>query len=153
MNHFEKFDPHFPFADRRRSRHRRSSLLAFLRATGSLDFDVMDASYVALQPIEVFERPSRDALPVDSLFRGAAIKVVGRIRGRMTSTARAIAMRCKTALVDPPRMMVTTMAFSKAFRVMMSRGFKSSSSSRRIAAPAARHSCSFSSDVAGAEAL
>ena len=56
--------------------------LAFLRATGSLDFDVMDASYVALQPIEVFERPSRDALPVDSLFRGAAIKVVGRIRGR-----------------------------------------------------------------------
>ncbi len=56
--------------------------LAFLRATGSLDLDVMDASYVALQPIEVFERPSRDAPPVDSLFRGTSIKVVGRIRGR-----------------------------------------------------------------------
>ena len=42
----------------------------------------MDASYVALQPIEVFERPSRDALPVDNLSRGMSIKVVGRIRGR-----------------------------------------------------------------------
>ncbi|MFQ5955196.1 MAG: SH3 domain-containing protein, partial [Kiloniellales bacterium] len=56
--------------------------LAFLRATGSLDLDVMDASYVALQPIEVFERPSRDAPPVDSLARGVTVKVVGRIRGR-----------------------------------------------------------------------
>ena len=34
----------------------------------------------------------------------------------------AMARRCKTALVEPPTAITTVMAFSKALRVMMSRG-------------------------------
>src|SRR3989344_4759250 len=42
-----------------------------------------------------------------------------------TSAARAIAMRCSTALVEPPSAITTVMAFSNAFFVMMSRGLMS----------------------------
>lgn len=82
--------------------------------------------------------------------------------------------RCSTTLVEPPRMWLTvtiqidkvsiihparaflarlfgnrttkrsSLAFSNAFRVMMSRGLISRSSISRIAAPARRHSCIFS---------
>ncbi len=55
--------------------------LNFLRATGPLEIDVMDVSYVALQPIDVFDRPNRDVAPVASLAQGATVKVVGRLRG------------------------------------------------------------------------
>src|SRR5487761_2762114 len=68
-----------------------------------------------------------------------------------TPTARAIAMRCSTALVDPPSTVTSTMAFSKAARVMMSRGLMSFSSKLRIAAPERTHSSSFSGSSAGVE--
>ncbi len=70
-----------------------------------------------------------------------------------TSTARAMAIRCSTALVEPPRAMTTTMAFSNALRVMMSRGLMSRSSSMRIAAPARRHSSSLAGSSAGIDEL
>ncbi len=70
-----------------------------------------------------------------------------------TPTERAIAIRCSTALVEPPSTIVTTIAFSNAARVMMSRGFKSSSSRRRIAAPARRHSSCFAGSSAGVDEL
>ena len=38
-----------------------------------------------------------------------------------TSASRAMASRCSTALVEPPKAMVTAIAFSNAFLVMMSR--------------------------------
>ena len=49
-----------------------------------------------------------------------------------TSTARAMAMRWSTALVEPPTAIMRTIAFSNAARVMMSRGLRSSSSRLRI---------------------
>jgi hypothetical protein len=70
-----------------------------------------------------------------------------------TSTAFAMAMRCSTALVEPPRAITITMAFSKASRVMMSRGLRSSSSRFRMAAPARKHSSSFSGSIAGVQEL
>ena len=57
-----------------------------------------------------------------------------------TSTARAIAMRCSTALVEPPTAITTAIAFSNASRVITSRGLMSFSMQLRI-------------DVAGAAAL
>ena len=72
---------------------------------------------------------------------------------RSTSTARAIAMRCSTALVDPPSTMTITIAFSNAVRVMMSRGLMSFSISARTTAPARRHSSSLAGSVAGVDEL
>ena len=46
--------------------------------------------------------------------------------------ARAMASRCSTALVEPPSAITTVIAFSKAARVMMSRGLMSALSSSRI---------------------
>ena len=60
-----------------------------------------------------------------------------------------MAMRWSTAFVDPPVTMTMRIAFSKAALVMMSRGLRSSSSNFLIAAPAALHSASFSSESAG----
>ncbi len=70
-----------------------------------------------------------------------------------TSTDRAMAIRCSTALVEPPSAMTITMAFSKASRVMMSRGLMSFSIRFRIALPAATHSSSFFGSVAGVDEL
>ena len=70
-----------------------------------------------------------------------------------TSTALAIAIRWRTALVEPPSAIVTAIAFSNASRVMISRGLMSFSIRMRIAAPALKHSSSFSGASAGAEAL
>ena len=58
-----------------------------------------------------------------------------------------------TAFVEPPTAMTTTMAFSNARRVMMSRGLRSSSRRLRTAAPAARHSSSLPGSSAGRDEL
>ncbi len=52
------------------------------------------------------------------------------------SAACAIASRCSTALVEPPRAITTRMAFSKERRVRMSRGFKPAFTRRTTASPA-----------------
>ena len=70
-----------------------------------------------------------------------------------TSAARAIAIRCSTALVEPPSAITTTIAFSNAARVMMSRGLRSRSSKLRIAAPARKHSSSLAGSSAGVDEL
>ena len=69
------------------------------------------------------------------------------------STDLAMAIRWSTALVEPPSTETITMAFSNASRVMMSRGFRSSSSRFLIAAPAREHSSSFAGSSAGVEEL
>jgi hypothetical protein len=66
-------------------------------------------------------------------------------------TACAMAIRCSTALVDPPSAMMITMAFSNAARVMMSRGLRSISSMCLMALPAMKHSSIFSGSSAGME--
>ena len=43
---------------------------------------------------------------------------------RSTPASRAIAIRCSTALVDPPVAATDAIAFSNAARVRMSRGFR-----------------------------
>jgi hypothetical protein len=64
-----------------------------------------------------------------------------------------MAMRCSTAFVEPPRAITTTIAFSNAARVMMSRGLMSFSSRFKIAFPAAWHSAIFCGSSAGVEEL
>ena len=70
---------------------------------------------------------------------------------RSMPTERAMAMRWSTALVLPPRAITVTMAFSKAARVMMSRGLMSFSSRLRTAAPARSHSWRFRASSAGVD--
>ena len=53
-----------------------------------------------------------------------------------TPAADAIASKCSTALVEPPSAMTTTIAFSNAFLVMMSRGRMLAFSSLSAARPA-----------------
>lgn len=69
------------------------------------------------------------------------------------STHFAMAIKCKTALVDPPRAMTMTIALRRDFGVMMSLGFKSIliKSSRYF--PARRHSSNFRGSSAGVEEL
>mmetsp|Transcript_58075 Transcript_58075/g.131592 ORF Transcript_58075/g.131592 Transcript_58075/m.131592 type:complete len:319 (-) Transcript_58075:690-1646(-) len=62
---------------------------------------------------------------------------------------RLMAMRCSTALVDPPVTITMRMAFSKAVLVMMSRGLRSNSSRFFITAPMLSHSAIFSAESAG----
>mmetsp|Transcript_28157 Transcript_28157/g.69343 ORF Transcript_28157/g.69343 Transcript_28157/m.69343 type:complete len:286 (-) Transcript_28157:657-1514(-) len=64
-------------------------------------------------------------------------------------TECAMAMMCSTALVEPPRAMMITMEFSKAARVMMSRGLRSMASRCFMALPAMKHSSIFSGSSAG----
>ena len=70
-----------------------------------------------------------------------------------TLPALAIASICKTALVEPPRAITTVMAFSKALRVMMSRGLIFCLRSSSTAAPARSQSRCLSSDIATWEEL
>mmetsp|Transcript_10568 Transcript_10568/g.39160 ORF Transcript_10568/g.39160 Transcript_10568/m.39160 type:complete len:219 (+) Transcript_10568:606-1262(+) len=70
-------------------------------------------------------------------------------RVRVMPTECAMAIKCSTAFVLPPRAMMVTMAFSNAARVMISRGFKSISSRCRIALPAMKHSSIFNGSSAG----
>jgi len=65
-----------------------------------------------------------------------------------TPAACAIATRCSTALVEPPRAMTSVIAFSKAARVMMSRGRMSRSSRCITASEARRQSAFLSSETA-----
>ena len=64
-----------------------------------------------------------------------------------------MAIRWRTALVEPPSAITTTMAFSNASRVMTSRGLMSRSSRLRIAAPLRRHSSSLAGSSAGVDEL
>mmetsp|Transcript_43047 Transcript_43047/g.78263 ORF Transcript_43047/g.78263 Transcript_43047/m.78263 type:complete len:389 (-) Transcript_43047:384-1550(-) len=63
----------------------------------------------------------------------------------------AMASKCKTALVDPPKAFTITMAFSKDFLVKMSSGLRSRSKRALIAAAVVLHSSRFSGDIAGLE--
>lgn len=67
------------------------------------------------------------------------------------SIALAMAMRCSTALVEPPSTVMKTIAFSNAALVMMSEGLMSFSRSNLIALPACTHSKCFWSVSAGVE--
>ena len=68
---------------------------------------------------------------------------------RSIPTVRAIAIKCKTALVEPPSTMTTVMASSKASRVMMSLGLISRARSVFMYSPTDAASRCFSSDLAG----
>ena len=72
---------------------------------------------------------------------------------RGTPTAFAMAIRWSTALVEPPRIVMTVMAFSNASLVMMSRGFRSRSINKRMAAPTRAHSSRLAGLLAGIEEL
>ena len=64
-----------------------------------------------------------------------------------------MAKKCNTALVDPPKTAIKRNAFSKDFRVTMSRGFKSFTRRFFRWAPSASHSSFLSLLTAGFEAL
>jgi hypothetical protein len=66
---------------------------------------------------------------------------------------RAIAIKCSTALVDPPSAMIITIAFLNDFSVIMSLGFKSIFNNSKRYFPARRHSSSFNGSSAGVEEL
>ncbi len=68
-------------------------------------------------------------------------------------TDRAMAIKCNTALVEPPSTVTSTMAFSNASRVMMSLGLISFSRRFFMASPALKHSSSFFSSIAGVDEL
>jgi hypothetical protein len=68
-------------------------------------------------------------------------------------THRAIAIKCSTALVDPPSAMTITIAFRNDFSVMMSLGFRSIFSNSNRYFPARWHSSIFSGSSAGVDEL
>lgn len=68
-------------------------------------------------------------------------------------THLAIAIKCNTALVDPPSAITITIALRSDLRVMISRGFKSIFSNSRRYFPAKRHSSNFSGSSAGVDEL
>ena len=69
------------------------------------------------------------------------------------TTHRAIAIKCSTALVDPPSAMIITIAFRNDFSVIMSLGFKSIFNNSKRYFPARRHSSIFNGSSAGVEEL
>ena len=69
-----------------------------------------------------------------------------------TPNALAMAIKCITALVEPPKTVKTVKAFSKDSRVTISLGFKSFSKRFLIAAPTRAHSSCLSRPTAGLEA-
>src|SRR5258706_12876836 len=62
-----------------------------------------------------------------------------------------MAIKCSTALVLPPKTIITVIAFSKSFLVIISEGLISFSINKRIAFPASWHSIFLSSLNAGLE--
>mmetsp|Transcript_29597 Transcript_29597/g.28325 ORF Transcript_29597/g.28325 Transcript_29597/m.28325 type:complete len:202 (-) Transcript_29597:688-1293(-) len=68
-----------------------------------------------------------------------------------TSTALAIAIKCSTALVLPPRTITIVIAFSKAFLVIISLGLRSISKRVKMASPASLHSAVLRGSSAGVE--
>ena len=65
----------------------------------------------------------------------------------------AIAIKCNTALVDPPSAMTITIALRRDFGVIISRGFKSIFNNSKRYFPAKRHSSNFNGSSAGVEEL
>ena len=65
----------------------------------------------------------------------------------------AIAIKCSTAFVDPPKAMTMTIALRSDLGVITSRGFKSIFIKSRIYFPARRHSSNFNGASAGVEEL
>ena len=74
-------------------------------------------------------------------------------RSRSTRASLAMASRWSTALVEPPRAMVTAMAFSKASLVMIWRGRMPARSSATTACPEAKAASSRRRSTAGADEL
>ena len=73
--------------------------------------------------------------------------------GTKDSPHLAIAIKCKTAFVEPPSAMTITIALRKDFGVIISRGFKSIFSNSKMYFPAKRHSSNFNGSSAGVEEL
>ena len=105
-------------------------------------------------------RPRAD-LPARTGRSASGRRAAARDRSRAGSrrataairAARAIAIRCSTALVDPPTAMTIANAFSNDFRVRMSSGLRSRSRSALTAAPRARHSSTLPGSSAGIDEL
>ncbi|CAB4688124.1 unannotated protein [freshwater metagenome] len=70
-----------------------------------------------------------------------------------TPASFAMASRCNTALVEPPSALVTAMAFSNAFLVMIWRGVMPRRSMLTTASPASTASSSRRRSTAGGDAL
>ena len=68
---------------------------------------------------------------------------------RSTSASRAIASRCRTALVEPPVAATAAIALSRASRVTMRRGRRSFRTRSMTSAPARRQASPFSASIAG----
>ena len=73
--------------------------------------------------------------------------------GTKDSPHLAIAIKCKTAFVEPPSAMTITIALRKDFGVIISHGFKSIFSNSKRYFPAKRHSSNFNGSLAGVEEL
>ena len=69
-------------------------------------------------------------------------------KDRFIFASWAIANKCNTALVDPPRAITTAIAFSKACLVIISRGFKSKEIKFMIDSPASEESFSLLEETA-----
>ena len=90
-------------------------------------------------------------LPLGLRSASIGVSLPRRVKSSSSSSTPmvwAMASRCSTALVEPPRAMVTLIAFSNAARVMMSEGLMSCSSSCMMASPALRQSSTFSWEMA-----
>lgn len=86
-------------------------------------------------------------------FRSASTGVFSPIRVKSSMfrsmlAAWAMARRWSTAFVEPPRAVITVMAFSKDFFVRMSEGLISFSNNFNTARPAASQSCFLSFEMA-----
>ena len=77
----------------------------------------------------------------------APIRVKSSI-DRSTFIASAIAIKWRTALVEPPKVIISVMAFSNAFLVIISLGLMSFSRRLRTASPAREQSLFLSSEIA-----
>mmetsp|Transcript_65180 Transcript_65180/g.79774 ORF Transcript_65180/g.79774 Transcript_65180/m.79774 type:complete len:207 (-) Transcript_65180:459-1079(-) len=89
-------------------------------------------------------------------FKSAIKEVLSLIRWKSSmvssiSAVAAMASKCSTALVDPPKAFTMTMAFSKDFFVRMSEGRRFLSSMPFTHFATRWHSARFSGDAAGEE--
>ena len=66
-------------------------------------------------------------------------------------TSRAMAIRCSTALVEPPEAATAAVAFSKARRVRISEGRRSASSTRIASRPISSEAGRLAGSMAGME--
>ena len=84
-----------------------------------MDAALHDACSVCIEAFRVLTIYLKPVLPALAARVEAFLQVPPLV---FADAARAMAMRCNTALVEPPSAMTTVMAFSNAFRVMMSSG-------------------------------